>query len=390
MPSTNLEILVFGAPGDVGGAGTELWHTLRIWREQAGWKVRIVPTTPIAPHWRERCLQIGITVHEGSTSPADFLRTLQTMDSPQSSQSSAPTDIHDPDGAIETFLRQELPSIGSEIAIVAFCNDHFLRMAAALRKCGSRLVWANCMNWLFRREIAFCSEYGPFDHYVFQSLYQGRSLTPLLATLGVVPAQTSIIRGAFCADEFPFAPALHTPGEPFIVGRLSRADPAKYPVNFWRILRGVPYQPLRARVMGWSDQVARKIGRPPKWAEVTPPGTMDSATFLRSLHASLPLSGGAQENWPRVGLEAMASGTPVIAPNAWGWREMIEHERTGLLVDDETDTAYGIARLARDEPFRLKLVRQARDEVVHRYANPQPLLDAWYRAFTGAAPKIRT
>ena len=51
------------------------------------------------------------------------------------------------------------------------------------------------------------------------------------------------------------------------------------------------------------------------------------------------VNGGARENWPRAGLEAMAAGVPIVAQNDWGWREMIEHGVTGFLGGDDCELA---------------------------------------------------
>ena len=237
------------------------------------------------------------------------------------------------------------------------------------------------MNWLFREERSFYERCGLFDHFVFQSLYQARELVPQLQLYGIQPSQTSIIRGAFCLDEFPFHPLEHVAESPVVVGRLSRPDPTIYPANFWKVIQCVPFSPIQTRVLGWNATVQKKLGKPPKNAEVLAPKSVTSSDFLRSLHVAVQLGGGARENWSRVGLEAMATGVPVIAPDAWGWREMFEHEVTGLLVQNDQDTAYWIARLARDEAFRMRLIHHARTRLEETFARSEPFVDAWKRVF---------
>ena len=67
------------------------------------------------------------------------------------------------------------------------------------------------------------------------------------------------------------------------------------------------------------------------------------------------------EGLPHVILEAMAAGLPVIATDAGGTGEVVEHEATGLLVPigDSTALKTAIERLARDPELRARLTAEA-------------------------------
>ena len=77
----------------------------------------------------------------------------------------------------------------------------------------------------------------------------------------------------------------------------------------------------------------------------------------------LGLNGGARENWPRVGLEAMAAGVPLVCENRWGWREMVRDGETGFLADSDEEIVCHLTQLAYDEPLRQKFIRRAREHV---------------------------
>ena len=81
------------------------------------------------------------------------------------------------------------------------------------------------------------------------------------------------------------------------------------------------------------------------------------------------LNGGARENWPRIGLESMAAGVPLVAQNAWGWREMIDDGRTGFLTDSDEQMAFRLAQLAEDEDLRQAMIHRAR-LAVHDWRAP--------------------
>ena len=93
------------------------------------------------------------------------------------------------------------------------------------------------------------------------------------------------------------------------------------------------------------------------------------------------INGGAAENWPRSGLEAMASGVPIVAQNRWGWKEMIRHGRTGYLADNDDELAYYTARLAYDEDHRLQLIHQARQVLRDELAATERIWAGWQRLF---------
>ena len=74
-------------------------------------------------------------------------------------------------------------------------------------------------------------------------------------------------------------------------------------------------------------------------------------------------------------------GVPVVAQNKWGWRDMIRHGETGYLCNSHQDFSYYIAKLAREEGDRQRIVRNARNVLVNQYANPDVLWAKWERLF---------
>lgn len=73
-------------------------------------------------------------------------------------------------------------------------------------------------------------------------------------------------------------------------------------------------------------------------------------------------SDGNRDGLPTVLLEAMALGTPCVATPVTGIPEVIEHERTGLLVaeHDPAGLAAALGRLLDDRRLRSALARRAR------------------------------
>jgi len=71
-----------------------------------------------------------------------------------------------------------------------------------------------------------------------------------------------------------------------------------------------------------------------------------------------------------VALEGMAAGTPVVATNIGGLSEIIEHDRTGVLVypEDPGSIAWGINKVLSDPKYADWLVRNARRKVRKAYS----------------------
>jgi len=88
--------------------------------------------------------------------------------------------------------------------------------------------------------------------------------------------------------------------------------------------------------------------------------------------------------WPeplsRVLLEATALGTPVAAMDTGGTREILEHDRSGLVVGDGDGLAAAVARLAADPALRARIREGARERA--RAFSPEALVpryEAVYR-----------
>ncbi len=90
---------------------------------------------------------------------------------------------------------------------------------------------------------------------------------------------------------------------------------------------------------------------------------------LLSASDCLVLSTITQEAFGRVIIEAQAAGVPVVATRVGGVSEIIEHEKTGLLVlpKDEQAMAQAVVRLLSDPVLAQGLVVEARKKIDARY-----------------------
>jgi len=137
-----------------------------------------------------------------------------------------------------------------------------------------------------------------------------------------------------------------------------------------------------------APKLEEALGKPPDWATCYEPGEIEVGDFLDRCHVLLAVNDTACENWPRVGLEAMSAGVPIIAQNRGGWPEMIRHGDTGILAGNQTQVAYWLGRLSHEEPLRLRIAENAR-KWVEELSHPAEIIEGWRRLFTSlpAAPE---
>jgi phosphatidylinositol alpha 1,6-mannosyltransferase len=91
---------------------------------------------------------------------------------------------------------------------------------------------------------------------------------------------------------------------------------------------------------------------------------------LAAAYASLDVfvHTGPHETFCQAVQEALASGLPVVAPDAGGPRDLVDHRRTGFLLDDDRFTAELVStvELLRHKALRRRLGVAARASVVGR------------------------
>jgi len=322
-----MHIFFLGYPGPMGGANTECWHTAKVWR-QVGIEVTFIPTWGSDKATEDALAAIGCpTIHVGNPEAL-----------------------------------KDVPGFAGSI-VVGMCNSHAMNSRGLLKELGCKLVWVNCMTFLFDNEITAFRKHGPAEAFVFQSEFQREELEKQLLSIGYTRERGHLIRGAFDFGEMPFAPRPHEAGGDFVIGRLSRPDLDKWSSNHWPILAAVPYPGRRALAMGWNQATAMKCGTPPPWADCLAPREISAQAFMARCHAMVGLNGGARENWPRIGLEAMAAGVPLVCQKEWGWKEMVIDGETGFLVNSDQEMAFRLAQLAYDEELRSHIIRTAREHV---------------------------
>ncbi len=330
--------------GALGGAMSHAWDMLRLWSRR-GLQASVVAGRTLPDLWREQLRALGYPVIELADEPLSSVRGLP--------------------GAI----------------VVGICDHEFLARAKELQALGCRRVWVNCMTWIFPQEGFLYRDSGLFEAYVFHGAFQRQQLERGLAGYGYRPELGHVIPGDFCVEDWPFEPQPHEPDGEFVVGRLARPDPGKWSRRTWEIYGRIDHPRRRSVVMGVDDTIRKWIGPAPPWAEVLPPGAIPARDYYRRLHCLMPINFSAQESWPRIGLEAMAAGVPIIASRSGGWCDMITHGENGFLAGSVEEFGELGTRLALDESQRLEIAGRARRKLTEELANPDQIWAGWERLF---------
>jgi glycosyltransferase involved in cell wall biosynthesis len=97
------------------------------------------------------------------------------------------------------------------------------------------------------------------------------------------------------------------------------------------------------------------------------PFTTEVPALMNAFDLSLLPSRG--ETFGLVVIEAMAAGVPVIATDAGGVPEIIEHKQNGILIPpgDSDALAKAMRLMAENEPLRKEIVGQARQDTIERF-----------------------
>lgn len=308
-------LFIVGHPGLYGGASTELRSQIHLWAKAfPEIELHIIPTSPgyESEALYQEMLSLGVKYHEA----LDFTSIL-------------PSD-----------------------AVINFCSREFLENVHVIHHYSRRIMWANCMTWVFPKEEELARK-----NYIKFYLYQRPQVRDnhkiKLSSLGSM--------GEF----IHFIPYFYNGGIKFRegkdqvkvhIGRISRQDADKFSKDTNLIYDLIYAQPKlkEGHYLGWGANSLAKIGKPQDWIKTYPDQNSFAVHDFYERMDMIVQSTDTFENLPRIGFEAMAAGVPLVVDNRGGWQYMIEHGVNGFLCNDVPDFVYWSSKLARDIDLRIK------------------------------------
>ena len=340
-----MRVFLVGMPLMLGGANSEAAHTALLWR-RFGVEVTCLHFTkchcgkpgeaPLDSNpWTDRLRAAGV----------DFV-------------------------PIESGHLADVPGLAGSV-LSSFCHQHTLHNWPEFASIGCKLIWSPCMTYtMSREEDAFRQVPASVIH--FQSRFQAMELVAQYTAWGC--REFRRIPGAF--EPLPFNPRPRLPGEPFVIGRLARPCRTKWSPLLWDIIARVARRacPVEVLCQGWSTELTMHCGEPPIGAECLPANTLTATEFLSRCHAMICPNWSVKENWPRIGLESMSVGVPLVVDDAGGWPEMAGE--AGVLCNTTEDYADALVKLATDETRRQDAIHHGLDRL-DEICNPSAVYGHW-------------
>lgn len=197
--------------------------------------------------------------------------------------------------------------------------------------------------------------------------------TELVRSVGVEPA--AVFPAFVDLDPFlgPTVPLPHAPRALF-VGVLERYKDVDGLAAAWRL--AAPRVPgTRLQIIGAGarahvvDELVRDLPGQTEWAKAVPnedvPGLLDAATTL--------VLASRSEGLPRIVIEALCRGRPVVATRAGGIPDLVREGENGLLVPplDPAALAAALVRVLSDRPLAEQLAAGARPGIEPSLATPE-------------------
>ncbi|HYO08397.1 MAG TPA: glycosyltransferase family 4 protein [Tepidisphaeraceae bacterium] len=252
-------------------------------------------------------------------------------------------------------------------------------------------------HWWVQRRIAPAAEKVVVPSPSAATVARERAGVPAEKVV-VIPNAVDVCHfSAIAAEREAYLSRRHSAERAWHVGFLGRLDPVKRVEDLIHAIRrladGSPLTHYQLHVFGDGalrpklESLARAVLSPQ--VEYKFHGTVDTPGEALKQMDLLVLPSVA-EGFGLVLIEAMATGVPVVATDVMGIRDVVAHERTGLLVPPcaPQQLADAIRRMCEDGELRRRMIVNGCEEVRRRYSWEFVLPE--YRKLLGLAPSPAT
>jgi glycosyltransferase involved in cell wall biosynthesis len=246
---------------------------------------------------------------------------------------------------------------------ISLCQKKFMEEGAKIAKDkGLYIIWSNEMMWHFGGELDLIRD-GIIDVVLYTSQFNKDTLS--VEYNRIRPSiRSHIVSNYIDPSQFPFKQ--RPKSDVFTIGRLSREDPDKYPVDFPLSYEFLGLKNPRYKVMAWSEDLSKIY----KWCQFGPewqllkPNAERSVDFLYSLDLFVySLGHKFRESWGRAVVEAMLTGCVPIVPTGHNFNEFIMQGETGYMCSTFDEYRARCQDLQYDDELRLQMARNASDHI---------------------------
>jgi glycosyltransferase involved in cell wall biosynthesis len=331
------ELCVIGHPSKLGGADTELEHQIYLWRKFMGIDVYIC--------------------HTGG-----YDDNLKKM-------------------------KKEMESIGCKyidskswkdlkgMHVISFCNGEFLSNLSEIKKYAKSTTFVNCMTWNFEKELK-AHQNNLIDFFLYQTQHQYDRGSVKLLKINQQNYKPLFFNPYFKADDFPFIERNNN--DFFKFGRISRGDADKYGSRQLWIYETMTAPVLkRGTMLGWDHRAQKKLGQPPSYVEGLGEGEITQQELYSRCDAII-MTTDTFENLPRIGFEAMSSGSLLVVDNKGGWKVLVEDGKTGWLCNDDREFVYKSSRCAFEIEETAEFRRNAKQKLENEWGK-ESAIKSWER-----------
>lgn len=332
------ELCVIGHPSKLGGADTELEHQIRLWR------------------------MMNIDVHICHTGGYDDNCKRMRAEMEQIGCK-----------YIESKSWKDL--IGFDV--ISFCNGKFLENLPEIKKYARSTTFVNCMTWNFNKELEMHKE-GLIDFHLYQTQHQFDKVSIKLKASNSEKYRPLFFNPYFHTESFPFIERKNN--DFFKFGRISRGDADKYGRRQLWIYETMTAPVLKSGiVLGWDHRAQEKLGTLPSYTHGFKEGQISQQEFYKDCDV-LIMTTDTFENLPRIGFEAMSSGSLLVVDNKGGWKVLVEDGKTGWLCNDDREFVYKASRSAFEINETNDMRMRAKEKLENEWGK-EPSIRCWEKIF---------
>jgi len=264
---------------------------------------------------------------------------------------------------------------------ISFCNGEFLTNLRHIKKFAKTTTFVNCMTWNFQKEIQAQHD-GLIDFHLYQTDHALEKVSKNLKQLGIY--RPIKFTPYFDSTIFPYYDK--RPNDHFRFGRISRSDTNKFSSDQMYIYDNIE-SPIQKSgvILGWNMKIKDKLKVQPKDLSITKDSTLkflveyykNYIQLLKEATISqqefyqfcdvLIMATDTFENLPRVGMEAMSSGSILVVNNKGGWTVEVENNKTGFLCSNTNDFIKKSSLLAQDQVLKDQIRGFARESLLRSW-----------------------